>query len=136
MSPILVIGKLNNSYIFSSESCGLDIIGAELIRDIDPGEIVIIKNNKVESIKPFKKTILKPCLFEYIYFSRPDSIIKNTSFYEYRKKLGSQLAKESHVDSDLIVPVPDSGVPAAIGYSEKVNKNVVRKYGFSVFFQN
>ena len=66
----------------------------------------------------------RPCIFEYIYFSRPDSIIKNTSVYEYRKKLGSTLAKESHVDSDLIVPVPDSGVPAAIGYAEEIKKNI------------
>ena len=82
----LVIGKLDNSYIVSSESCGLDIIGAQLIRDVEPGEIVMIQNNKLESIKPFKKTKLRPCLFEYIYFSRPDSILEGKNVYEVRKK--------------------------------------------------
>ncbi len=120
----LVIGKLNKSYVLASETCAFDIIGAKFIREVENGEIVVISEKGLESIKPFPKMRERPCIFEYIYFSRPDSIIKNTSFYEYRKKLGSQLAKESHVDSDLIVPVPDSGVPAAIGYSEKVNKNV------------
>lgn len=120
----LVIGKLNKSYILASETCALDIIGAKFIREVENGEIVIITENGLESIKPFPKIKERPCIFEYIYFSRPDSIIKNTSYYEYRKKLGIQLAKESHVESDLIIPVPDSGVPAAIGYSEELKKNV------------
>ena len=120
----LVIGKLNKSYVLASETCAFDIIGAKFIREIDNGEIVIITENGIESIKPFPKMKERPCIFEYIYFSRPDSIIKNTSFYEYRKKLGVELAKESHINSDLIVPVPDSGVPAAIGYSEETKKNV------------
>ena len=120
----LVIGKLNKSYVLASETCALDIIGAKFIREVENGEIVIINENGLESIKPFPKIKERPCIFEYIYFSRPDSIIKNTSFYEYRKRLGIELAKESHVDSDLIIPVPDSGVPAAIGYSEKIKKNV------------
>ena len=113
----LVIGKLKNSYVLASETCALDIIGAKYIRDVENGEIVLIKNNNFESIKPFPKQKVRPCVFEYIYFSRPDSIIKNVSVYEYRKKLGSTLAKESHVESDLIVPVPDSGVPAALGFA-------------------
>jgi len=120
----LVIGKLKNSYVLASETCALDIIGAKFIREIENGEIVIISENGLESMKPFPKIKERPCIFEYIYFSRPDSIIKNTSFYEYRKKLGVQLAKETHINSDLIVPVPDSGVPAAIGYSEEIKKNV------------
>jgi len=120
----LVIGKLNKSYILASETCAFDIIGAKFIREVENGEIVVIGEKGLESIKPFPKMKERPCVFEYIYFSRPDSIIKNTSFYEYRKKLGIQLAKETHVDSDLIVPVPDSGVPAAIGYSEEIKKNV------------
>ena len=120
----LVIGKLNKSYVLASETCAFDIIGAKFIREIDNGEIVIITENGLESIKPFPKMKERPCIFEYIYFSRPDSIIKNTSFYEYRKKLGAELAKESHINSDLIIPVPDSGVPAAIGYSEETKKNV------------
>jgi len=120
----LVIGKLNKSYLLASETCAFDIIGAKFIREVENGEIVIISKNGIESIKPFPKIKERPCIFEFIYFSRPDSIIKKTSFYEYRKKLGIQLAKESHIESDLIVPVPDSGVPAAIGYSEEVKKNI------------
>ncbi len=120
----LVIGKLNKSYVLASETCAFDIIGAKFIREVENGEIVIISSKGLESIKPFPKIKERPCIFEYIYFSRPDSIIKNTSFYEYRKKLGIQLAKETHIDSDLIIPVPDSGVPAAIGYSEEIKKNV------------
>jgi len=119
----LVIGKLNNSYVLASETCAFDIIGAEFIREVENGEIVVITENGLESIKPFPKVKERPCIFEYIYFSRPDSIIKKTSFYEYRKKLGAELAKESHIEADLIIPVPDSGVPAAIGYSEKIKNN-------------
>ena len=120
----LVIGKLNKSYVFASETCALDIIGAKFIRQVENGEIVIITENGLESIKPFPKLKERPCIFEYIYFSRPDSIIKNTSIYEYRKRLGAELAKENHIDANLIVPVPDSGVPAAIGYSGEIKTNV------------
>ena len=120
----LVIGKLNKSYIFASETCALDIIGAKFIREVDNGEIVVITEEGIKSIKPFPKIKARPCIFEYIYFSRPDSIVNNVSVYEYRKKLGAELAKESHINADLIIPVPDSGVPAAIGYSEEVKKNV------------
>ena len=120
----LVIGKLNKSFILASETCAFDIIGAKFVREVENGEIVVISENGLESIKPFPKKKERPCIFEYIYFSRPDSIVKNTSIYEYRKKLGEELAVETHVDADLIIPVPDSGVPAAIGYAEKVKKNV------------
>ena len=120
----LVIGQLNGSYVLASETCAFDIIGAKFIREVKNGEIIIIKESGLESIKPFPKIKERPCIFEYIYFSRPDSIINNTSVYEYRKRLGAELAKENHIETDLIVPVPDSGVPAAIGYSEEINKNV------------
>ena len=120
----LVIGKLKNSYVLASETCALDIIEAKFVREVDNGEIVIMTKNNLESIKPFPKIRERSCIFEYIYFSRPDSIIKNISVYEYRKKLGVELAKESHIDSDLIVPVPDSGVPCTIGYSEEIKQNV------------
>ena len=118
----LVLGKLNNSYIFASETCALDIVGATFIREVENGEIVIVEDEKLKSIKPFPKQKERPCVFEYIYFARPDSLIKNKCAYEYRKELGSQLAVETDINADLVVPVPDSGVPAAIGYAEKSNK--------------
>ena len=120
----LVIGKLSKSYVLASETCALDIIGAKFIRGVENGEIVIITENGLESIKPFPKVKERPCIFEYIYFSRPDSTINNVSIYEYRKRLGAELAKEHHIESDLIIPVPDSGVPASIGYAEKIKKHV------------
>ena len=118
----LVIGKIKNSYVFASETCALDIIGAKYIRDVENGEIVFVENNKLNSIKPFPQKKIRPCVFEYIYFSRPDSILNNKCAYEYRKNFGIELAKEAHVESDLVIPVPDSGVPAAIGYSQYTKK--------------
>ena len=118
----LVIGKLNNSYIFASETCALDIVGAKFIREVENGEIVIVENEKLTSIKPFPKQKQRPCVFEYIYFARPDSLINNICAYDFRKKLGIELAKETDLSADLVVPVPDSGVPAALGYSEFSNK--------------
>ena len=118
----LVIGKLKNSYIFASETCALDIVGAKLIREVDNGEIIIIENEKLKSIKPFPMKKSRPCVFEYIYFARPDSLINNKCAYEYRKRLGVELAKEQSLDADLVVPVPDSGVPAALGYAERAKK--------------
>ena len=91
----LVIGKLHKSYVLASETCALDIIGAKFVREIENGEIVIINENGIESIKPFPKVKERPCIFEYIYFSRPDSIIKNISVYEYRKRLGSRISKRN-----------------------------------------
>jgi len=120
----LVLGKLNKSYIFASETCALDIIGAKFVREVENGEIVVVSKDGIKSIKPFPKVKERPCIFEYIYFSRPDSLIKNLSVYEYRKKFGAELAKESNINCDLIIPVPDSGVPAAIGFAEEVKKNV------------
>ena len=118
----LVIGKLKDSYIFASETCALDIVGATFIREVENGEIVIIENKKLTSIKPFPKQKQRPCVFEYIYFARPDSLINKKCAYEYRKNLGSMLAKETDLEADLIVPVPDSGVPAALGYAEESKK--------------
>jgi len=120
----LVIGKLNKSYVLASETCAFDIIGAKFIREVENGEIVVITENGLESIKPFPKVKARPCIFEYIYFSRPDSIINNISVYEYRKRLGAELARESNLKADLVIPVPDSGVPAAIGYAEEIISNV------------
>jgi len=118
----LVIGKLKNSYIFASETCALDIIGATFLREVENGEIVYVENNSLKSIKPFPLKKPRPCVFEYIYFSRPDSILNGKCVYEYRKDFGKELARESDVDADLIVPVPDSGNAAAIGYSQHVKK--------------
>ncbi len=118
----LVIGKLKNSYIFASETCALDIVGATYVRDVENGEIVIIENNELKSTKPFPKQKPRPCIFEYIYFARPDSLINSKCAYEYRKKLGCELAKETDIKADLVVPVPDSGVPAALGFAEQVKK--------------
>ena len=118
----LVIGKLKNSYIFASETCALDIVGAKFIREVENGEVVIIENEIITSIKPFPKQKPRPCVFEYIYFARPDSLINNKCAYEYRKCLGAELAKETDINADLVVPVPDSGVPAALGYAEQSNK--------------
>ena len=118
----LVLGKLNKSYIFASETCALDIVGATFIREVENGEIVIIEGEKIKSIKPFPKQKQRPCVFEYIYFARPDSLINNKCAYEYRKNLGIQLAKETDINADLIVPVPDSGVPAALGFAEQSKK--------------
>ena len=114
----LVIGKVKDSYVFASETCALDIIGAKYIRDVENGEIVCIENGKLQSLKPFPAKKIRPCVFEYIYFSRPDSILNGECAYEYRKRLGVELAKESNIDADVVVPVPDSGNAAAIGYSK------------------
>ena len=120
----LVIGKINSSYVLASETCALDIIGAKYLRDVENGEIVLIENNKLESIKPFPLKKVRPCVFEYIYFSRPDSILNGKSAYEYRKNFGIQLAREDDLNGDIIVPVPDSGNAAALGYSQEAKKNL------------
>ena len=118
----LVIGKLKNSFILASETCALDIVGATFIREVENGEIVIIENSELKSIKPFPKRKARPCVFEYIYFARPDSLINGKCAYEYRKNLGLQLASETDLKADLVIPVPDSGVPAALGYAEQSKK--------------
>ena len=118
----LVIGKLKDSFILASETCGLDIVGATFIREVENGEIIVIENGNLKSIKPFPRQKARPCVFEYIYFARPDSLINNKCAYEYRKNLGIELAKETDLEADLVVPVPDSGVPAALGYAEQSKK--------------
>ena len=118
----LVLGKLDGSYILCSETCALDIIGAKFVRDIGPGEVVVIDEDGLRSLRPFRTSVQKRfCVFEYIYFSRPDSVVEGINVYESRKKIGAELAKEYGVDADLVVPVPDSGVPGAIGYAEYAN---------------
>tara|TARA_B100001996_G_scaffold242233_1_gene187433 strand:- start:217 stop:1698 length:1482 start_codon:yes stop_codon:yes gene_type:complete len=119
----LVIGKLKNSYVFASETCALDIIGAKYLRDVENGEIVYVENDELKSVKPFPIKKIRPCVFEYIYFARPDSILNGRAAYEYRKNFGIELAKETNIESDIIVPVPDSGNAAALGYSQHVKKN-------------
>ena len=113
----LVLGRLADAWILASETCALDIIGADFVRDVAPGEIVIIGPGGVKSLFPFGRAEKRFCIFEYIYFARPDSSVEGTSVYEARKRIGRELALESHVDADLVVPVPDSGVPAALGYA-------------------
>ena len=118
----LVIGKLKKSYIFASETCALDIVGATFVREVENGEIVTVENNELKSFKPFPKQKQRPCVFEYIYFTRPDSLINNKCAYEYRKNLGKELAKATDLPADLVVPVPDSGVPSALGFAEESRK--------------
>jgi amidophosphoribosyltransferase len=114
----LVLGLLDGAHILASETCALDIIGASYVRDIKPGEVVLINEDGIESIFPFEQTRSRFCIFEYVYFARPDSSVDGRGVYAVRKKIGVELARESGIDADIVVPVPDSGVPAAIGYAE------------------
>ncbi len=115
----LVLGRIEDSLILASETCALDIIGAEFVRDVEPGELIVIDKNGLHSFKPFAPTPTKFCVFEYIYFARPDSNLDGRNVYQIRKNIGAELALESGVEADVVVPVPDSGVPAAIGYAEQ-----------------
>ncbi len=115
----LCLGKQGDAYVVASESCALDLIEAQFIREIEPGEIVVIDKNGVTSHFPFKKVEPTPCIFEFVYFARPDSYIFGRNVYQVRKELGRQLAREHRVDADIVIPVPDSGVPAALGYAEE-----------------
>ena len=119
----LVIGKLGNSYVLASETCAFDIIGAKFLREVENGEIVLIENNELKSIKPFPNKKVRPCVFEYIYFSRPDSLIGGKTAYEHRKNIGRELAKENDTDADIVVPVPDSGNAAAMGFAQELKMN-------------
>jgi amidophosphoribosyltransferase len=114
----LCLGKLDGAYILASETCALDLIGAQYIRDIEPGEIVFIYKDKIDSVIPFKKCPCSFCIFEYIYFARPDSNIFEYNVYMTRKRLGAQLAIEFPAEADLVMPIPDSGTYAALGFSE------------------
>ncbi|MBY0304599.1 MAG: amidophosphoribosyltransferase [Sphingomonas sp. 28-62-20] len=115
----LVMGRLGEAVIFASETVALDVVGATFERAIDPGELVIVQGTEVRSIRPFPPVAARPCIFEYVYFSRPDSIADDRSVYSVRKAIGAQLAIESPVEADLVIPVPDSGTPAAIGYAQQ-----------------
>jgi amidophosphoribosyltransferase len=114
----LVLGELDGAPILCSETCALDIIGARFVREIENGEIVVISEDGVESHKPFPPVPERPCIFEYIYFARPDSIVKGRSIYERRKAMGRELALQAPADADVVIPVPDSGVPAALGFAQ------------------
>ncbi|MGH8059909.1 MAG: amidophosphoribosyltransferase, partial [Candidatus Entotheonellia bacterium] len=116
----LVLGRLGEqTYLLASETCALDLIGAEYIREVAPGEMVVIGEHGVEFFRPFPPTRHAFCIFEFIYFARPDSIVFERNVYPIRKALGKQLAREAPVEADVVIPVPDSGVPAALGYAEE-----------------
>jgi amidophosphoribosyltransferase len=114
----LLLGDHDGVPVLASETCALDIIGARLVRELEPGELLVITEQGIESLKPFAPARRRFCIFEYVYFSRPDSIMSGTSVYEVRKRIGAELAAEAPADADIVVPVPDSGVPGAIGYAE------------------
>ncbi|MGH6944070.1 MAG: amidophosphoribosyltransferase [Geminicoccaceae bacterium] len=114
----LVLGELDGATILASETCALDIMGARFVRDVEPGEVVIANAEGVESLRPFPKPPRRFCIFEYVYFSRPDSAVEGQNVYEVRKRIGAELAKESPAPADMVIPVPDSGVPAAIGFAQ------------------
>ena len=114
----LVMGKFGDATIFASETVALDVIGAKYVRDIEPGELVLVDDKGVHSVRPFAPARPRPCIFEHVYFSRPDSVVEGSSVYEVRKNIGAELSRESPVEADYVVPVPDSGVPAAIGFSQ------------------
>ena len=118
----LILGELDGGHILCSESCALDIIGAEFVRDVQPGEVVVIDDGGVRSLKPFPRSPTQRfCVFEYIYFSRPYSVVEGVNVYGARKSIGAELAREHGVDADVVVPVPDSGVPGAIGFAEEAD---------------
>jgi amidophosphoribosyltransferase len=114
----LILGEVNGAHILCSETCALDIIGARFIREVENGEVVVISESGVESLRPFPRLAPRPCIFEYVYFSRPDSILGGRSVYEVRKHMGRQLAVEAPAEADVVIPVPDSGVPAALGFAQ------------------
>ena len=115
----LVLGDLGGKYVLASETSALEVIGARFVRDVAHGEMVVITESGVESLRPFPANHARPCVFEYVYFARPDSVVNGKSVYDVRKRMGRRLAQESGVDADVVVPVPDSGVPAALGYAEQ-----------------
>ncbi len=115
----LVLGDLDGAWILASETCALDIIGARFVRDVEPGEMIVVTKTGIESHYPFEKAEQRFCIFEYVYFARPDSQVEGRNVYAVRKDIGAQLARDKPVDADVVVPVPDSGTPAAIGYSQE-----------------
>ena len=114
----LVMGKLGEATIFASETVALDVIGATFLRDVEPGELIVVNDDGIRSFRPFENVEPRPCIFEHVYFSRPDSIAEGKSVYEVRKNIGAELSREAPVEADYVVPVPDSGVPAALGFSQ------------------
>lgn len=114
----LVLGELDGSYVLASETCAFDLIGAQYVRDVEPGEMVLIDKDGVQSLRPFDNPASKFCVFEYVYFARPDSNLEGVNVYNARYQIGVELAKESPIEADIIVPVPDSGVPPAMGFAE------------------
>ena len=115
----LVLGEIDGAYVLASETCALDMIGAQFVRDIDHGEMVVIDHSGIESIRPFPARQARPCIFEYVYFARPDSVVNGRSVYDVRKRMGRRLAQETPAEVDVVVPVPDSGVPAALGFAQE-----------------
>jgi amidophosphoribosyltransferase len=115
----LVMGKLGEATIFASETVALDVVGATYLRSVEPGELIIVSERGVEQHRPFAAVRPRPCIFEHVYFARPDSIVDGSSVYSVRKRIGAELAVENPVEADFVVPVPDSGVPAAIGYAQQ-----------------
>ncbi len=115
----LVMGKLGDAVIFASETVALDVVGASYVRSVEPGELIDVRDGVIHSHRPFRAHNARPCIFEHVYFSRPDSIMDGRSVYESRKAIGRELAKEAPVEADIVIPVPDSGVPAALGYAEQ-----------------
>ncbi len=115
----LVLGALGGGHVLASETCALDIIGASFVREIEPGEMVVITESGVETSRPFEPVKPRPCIFEYVYFSRPDSVIGGKSVYEVRREIGRELAREAPIEADMVCPVPDGGTPAAIGYAQE-----------------
>lgn len=117
----LVLGDLDGAWIFASETCALDIIGARFVRDLKPGEMVVVTENGIESHFPFEEQKPRFCIFEYVYFARPDSSVEGRNVYDVRKAIGAELARENPVEADIVVPVPDSGTPSAIGFAQAAN---------------
>ena len=115
----LVLGKIGDAWVFASETCALDTMGATFVRDVEHGEVVVIEREGLRSLKPFPARAARPCLFEYVYFARPDSVVNGRSVYGVRKRMGQGLAREFPIEADVVVPVPDSGVPAALGYAQE-----------------
>ncbi|MGH6934074.1 MAG: amidophosphoribosyltransferase [Dongiaceae bacterium] len=117
----LALGRLGTANLLASETCAFDIIGAEFVRDVEPGELVVLDRAAVHSVRPFPHAAQRFCIFEFIYFARPDSVVEGSSVYDARKRIGAELARESPVAADVVIPVPDSGVPAAIGFAQESN---------------
>ena len=116
----LVLGDLGGRYVLASETCALDMIGARFVRDVEHGEVVVIdESGEIESLRPFPAAHARPCLFEYVYFARPDSVVNGRNIYDVRKRMGARLAQEHPADADVVVPVPDSGVPASLGFAQQ-----------------